>query len=130
MGTEDGFCLKTVAQVSSLSSASKGVISRDVIMLFPASTGLLSEVFESSYPGFSGLKIVEVCFPLNPKPTSQWKYPVLPFLRPAAPFQENNVAPSIDRLCAAIDSIMRNAKIPDGLKSGSDIFAKWASTSS
>jgi hypothetical protein len=45
MGTEDGFCLKTVAQVSSLS---KGVILRDVIMLFPASTESLSEVFESS----------------------------------------------------------------------------------
>ena len=127
MGTEDGFCLKTVAQVS---SASKGVILRDVIMLFPASTKSLSEVFESSYPGFPCLKIVEVCFPLNPKPTSQWKYPVLPFLRLAAPLQENDVASSIDRLCAAIASIMPNAKIHDDLKSGSNVFAKLASTSS
>jgi hypothetical protein len=126
MGTEDGFCLRMVVQVSSLSSASKGIILRGAIMLFPASAESLSEVFESSYPGFPGLKVAEVCFPLNPKPTFQWKFPVLPFLRPAAPFQENDVAPSIDRLCAAIASIMRNAKIHDGLKSASDVFAKWA----
>jgi hypothetical protein len=71
MGTEDGFCLRMVAQVSSLSSASKCVILLGAIMLFPASAKSLSEVFKSIYPGFPGLKIAEVCFPLNPKPTSQ-----------------------------------------------------------
>ncbi len=36
------------------------------------------------------------------------------------------MAPSSDRLCAAMASILRNAKIHDGQKSGADVIAKWA----
>jgi hypothetical protein len=35
------------------------------------------------------------------------------------------MAPSSDRLCAAMASILRNAKIHDGQKSGADVIAKW-----
>jgi hypothetical protein len=51
---------------------------------------------------------------------------VLPFLRPAAPFQEDDMAPSSDRLCAAMASVLRNAKVHDGQKSGADVITKWA----
>jgi hypothetical protein len=69
MGTEDGFCLRMVAQVSSLFSAFKGVILRGAIMLYPTSAESLSEVFKSTYPGIPGLKIAEAggLLPTQPK---------------------------------------------------------------
>jgi hypothetical protein len=48
-GTEDGFSVRMVAQLSSLSSATKGIILRAAIMLFPASAETLSDTFESRY---------------------------------------------------------------------------------
>jgi hypothetical protein len=125
-GTEPGFCIRIVAQVSSISSASKGVILRAAIMLFPSNAEDTMEATESRFAGWPGLKIGEVVMPLGPCPTSQWKCPVLPFLRPMTPFETNDYAPSSDKLRAAIAAVMRNAKIHDGLKSGEDVLSKWA----
>jgi hypothetical protein len=36
------------------------------------------------------------------------------------------MAPSSDRLCAAMASVLRNAKVHDGQKSGADVITKWA----
>jgi hypothetical protein len=123
--TDSGFCLRMICQISSASSAAKGVIIKGVIMLYPADAETVSEAVESKFPGWPGLKIGEAFFPLGPKPTAPWRCPILPFVKPVSPFKEDDVAPSCDKLREAIGGVMRNARLHDGLKSGAEVFAKW-----
>jgi hypothetical protein len=124
-GTEAGFCIRMVVQISKRSNATMGVILQAAIMLFPVKAEDLSNTPESKFPGWPGLKIGEVFLPLNPQPTAKWKCPVLPFIQPAIPFQENDFALSSDKLRVAIASVMRNAQIHDSLSSVEDILEKW-----
>jgi hypothetical protein len=123
-GTEAGFCIRMVAQISSLSNATTGVILQAFIMLFPANAEDLSNTPESKFPGWPGLEIGKVFLPLNPQPTTKWKCPVLPFIWPAIPFQEDNFPLSSNKLRVAIAGVMGNAKIQDSLN-GQDVLAKW-----
>jgi len=124
-GTEAGFCIRAVGQISSLSSASRGVTLRVAIMLFPSSLADMGAIERSKSPGWPGLKIGEVFAPLYPRPASEWCCPVLPFIKPAQQFEEDDVMPTSDKLREAIFGIMRNAKIHEGLKCGQDVLAKW-----
>jgi len=124
-GTEAGFCIRMVAQISGLSSASKGVIMRAAIMLFPSNVENVSEIEHSNKAGWPGLKIGEVFMPLGPAPTVKWRCPLLPFIKPRAQFEEDDVAPASDKLRSAIAAIMRSAKAHDGLKTGMEVLKKW-----
>jgi hypothetical protein len=124
-GTEPSFCLRMVTQLSSQSSAAKGVVLCAVIMLYPASADDVIAAVESKFAGWPGLKIGEVFMALGPRPTDKWQCPVLPFILPPAPFEEDDFAPACSKLRDAIAAIMRNARIHDGLKSGADVLAKW-----
>ena len=125
-GTEPGFCLRMVTQISSLSSAARGVVLRGAIMLFPAKMDDITEAVESKFAGWPGLKIAEVLLPMGPRPSAQWGCPILPFLKPFQPFATDDVAPAVSRLHHAVGYIMRNARIHDGLKSGTEVLNKWA----
>jgi hypothetical protein len=121
-GTEPGFCLR----ISSLSSAARGVVLRGAIMLFPAKMDDITEAVESKFAGWPGLKIAEVPIPMGPRPSAQWRCPILPFLKPFQPFAADDVAPAVSRLHHAVGCIMRNARIYDGLKSGAEVLNKLA----
>jgi len=125
-GTEAGFCIRAVGQISSLSSASRGVTLRVAIMLYPSSMTDMGEIVHSKSPGWPGLKIGEVFAPLYPRPTAPWCCPVLPFIKPTQQFEEDDVMPTSDKLREAIFGIMRSAKIHEGLKCGQDVLNKWA----
>jgi hypothetical protein len=125
VNTEPGFCLRMVCQLSNTSSASKGVIIKAVILLFPSSADTIDEAVESKFPGWPGLKIGEAFIPMKPTPTSPWQCPILPFIKPVSPFTEDDVAPTCSKLREAIAGIMQNARQHDGLKSGAEVFAKW-----
>ena len=128
-GTEEGFCIRAVSQISSLSSATKGVMLRVAIMLFPSNITDMSVIDHSTSPGWPGLKIAEVFAPLLPRPTATWGCPVLPFIRPVQIFAEDDVMPTSDKLREAVFAIMRNAKVHDGLKCGADALTKWGQIS-
>jgi hypothetical protein len=81
MGIGD-FCLRLVFQPSSKSSGRKGVIFKYTILLFPASIEALSDYAESKFPGFPGLKVGDVHFPVGPAPSTKWRCPIVPFIRP------------------------------------------------
>lgn len=115
-GTLSGFSLRMLVQISSLSSPTKGVMLKYVILIFPASFEELSDTPESKYAGWPGIKIAEGVMPLGPAPTQNWRCPIVPFIKPINPFQDEDVAPSSDKLRAAVASIMRNAYTADILK--------------
>jgi hypothetical protein len=125
-GTEAGFSVRMVTQVSSQSNAAKGVVMKCAIMLYPAKVEEVVEAAESRFAGWPGLKIAEIFVPLGPYPTVKWQCPVLPFVQPVQEFAEDDVAPTSYKLREAISAIMRNAKTHDGLKSGQDVLTKWA----
>lgn len=125
INTEAGFCLRMVCQLSNQSSATKGVLVKAVILLFPASAESVNEAVESKFAGWPGLKIGEALLPLVPPPTSPWRCPILPFVKPMSPFTEDDVAPPCSKLREAIAGIMKNARLHDGLKSGTEVLAKW-----
>lgn len=125
-GTEPGFCIRMVAQISSQSSSVKGVVIKAVILLFPASADDMTGAVESAFAGWPGLKIGEVFIPLGPRPTEMWRCPVLPFIKPPTPFEVDDLVPECGKLRNAIAAIMRKARLHEGLKSGPDVVAKWA----
>jgi hypothetical protein len=110
------FSIRMILQVCSLSSQARGVVLKYVIILFPASIEELASTPESGFPGWPGIKIAEGTIALGPRPSQPWKCPVVPFLLPSAPFQDEDVAPRSDKLRAAVAGIMRNAKAADMLK--------------
>lgn len=124
-GTEAGFCMRAVGQISSLSSATKGVMIRIAIMLFPSNITDMTAMEQSKFAGWPGMKVAEVFAPLYPRPTETWGCPVLPFVQPTHEFQADDVMPASGRLKEAIFSIMRNVRIHDGLKCGLDVTTKW-----
>jgi hypothetical protein len=125
-GTEAGFSIRMVAQISKRSNATLGVILQAAIMLFPVNAEDLSNIPESKFPGWPGLKIGEVFLPLNPQPTAKWKCPVLPFLRQTTPFQEGEFVLSSNRLRDAITGVMRNVQVHHSFKLGAHVLVKWA----
>jgi hypothetical protein len=54
--------------------------------------------------------------PLGPAPKKPWQCPILPFLKPNTPFAQEDMAPTSEKLRAAVASIMRNAHTADILK--------------
>ena len=123
-GTGD-FCLRMIAQLSSNSCAARGVVIKYAILLFPGAAEDVSENIEARYPGWPGIKVADGNMPLGPTPTSRWRCPILPFLKPATPFSPDDVAPSCDKLRAAISAIMRNCQGHDALKDGTAVQEKW-----
>lgn len=115
-GTEPGFCIRLVAQLSSFSSAAKGIIMKIAVMLFPASCEDVQELVESQFAGWPGLKIGEVFMPLGPPATEKWRCPVLPFIKPVNTFEAEDVAPTSSKLREAIAAIMRKARLHDSQK--------------
>jgi hypothetical protein len=115
-GTHTGFSLRMTAQISSLSSPTRGVILKYVILLFPASAEELDDSPESRHAGWPGLKVAEGTMPLGPAPKKPWQCPILPFLKPITPFAQEDMAPTSEKLRAAVASIMRNAHTADILK--------------
>jgi hypothetical protein len=110
------FSIRMILQVCSLSSQTRGVVLKYVIVLFPAGTDELASTPESGFPGWPGIKIAEGTIALGPRPSQPWRCPIVPFLLPLAPFQDEDVAPRSDKLRAAVAGIMRNAKAADMLK--------------
>jgi hypothetical protein len=117
-GTHTGFSLRMMVQISSMSSPTRGVILKYVILLFPTSAEELEDTPESKFAGWPGLKIAEGTMPLGPAPKQPWQCPILPFLKPTNAFQQEDVAPASNKLRAAIAGIMRNAYTADILKVG------------
>lgn len=119
------FSLRIVCQPSSTSSARKGVVCKYIVVLFPESAEQLSDTPESKFAGWPGLKIGEGYFPIKPRPSKEWKCPILPVIRPGAAFAEAGTAPSGERLRHAIAAIMRKVAQPDLPRSGGSILSKW-----
>jgi hypothetical protein len=111
-----GFSIRMLLQICSLSSQARGVVLKYAIILFPAGAEELATNPESKFPGWPGIKIAEGTIPLGPKPSQPWKCPVIPFLLPATPFQDEDVAPRSHKLRVAVAGIMRNVKAADTLK--------------
>jgi hypothetical protein len=84
-GTHTGFSLRMMVQISSMSSPTRGVILKYVILLFPTSAEELEDTPESKFAGWPGLKIAEGTMPLGPAPKQPWQCPILPFLSPPTP---------------------------------------------
>jgi hypothetical protein len=124
MGIGD-FCLRLVCQPSSKSSGRKGVIFKYTILLFPASIEALSDFAESKFPGFPGLKVGDGHFPVGLAPSTKWRCPIVPFIRPGTPFAENDNAPSSNRLRYAIANVLRSTRQPDIARSCASLASKW-----
>jgi hypothetical protein len=115
-GTHAGFSLRMLAQISTSSSSSNGVMMNYIILLFPARAEDLKNSPESKFAGWPGLKVAEGTFPLGPAPGQPWQCPVLPFIKPVTAFWEVNVVPTSDKLRDAVASIMYNSFTADMLK--------------
>jgi hypothetical protein len=74
-GTHTGFSLRMIAQISSLSSPTRGVMLKYVILLFPASAEELDDSPESRHAGWPGLKIAEGTMPMGPLPRNPGSVP-------------------------------------------------------
>jgi hypothetical protein len=115
-GTHTGFSLRMIAQISSSSSPTRGVMLKYVILLFPTSAEELDDSPESRQAGWPGIKIAEGIMPMGPAPKQPWQCPILPFLKPNTPFAQEDVAPTSEKLRSAVASIMRNAHTADTVK--------------
>lgn len=110
------FCIRLIAQLSSTSCAARGVMMKYVVLLFPGDAEEVGVGVESTLAGWPGIKIAEGYMPLGPTSNTRWRCPILPFIRPAEPFSEDDVAPSCDKIRAAVAAVMRNAKGHDIVK--------------
>lgn len=119
------FSARMICQLSSTSQGRRGIVIKYMIVIFPSSADELASSPESRMPGWPGLKVGEGTFPLAPRPRNAWRCPVIPFIRPGAPFTEIPMAPTSNRLRAAISAIMRKAGQPDNLRSGANVLEKW-----
>jgi hypothetical protein len=119
------FALRIVCQLSSTSSGRRGVVCKFNIILFPASAEELSNVAESRFAGYPGLKIAEGHFPLGPAPSTRWQCPIVPLIRPGTPFVDNENAPSSVRLRFAVSAVMRKVVQPDMARSSASLHSKW-----
>jgi len=130
LGTPEGrgigeFCLRLVCQPSSTSSGRKGVVIKYTVVLYPASAEELSNSAESVFAGWPGLRVADGHFPLGPTPSTTWRCPIVPLLKPGTPFEEDNNAPTSDRLRFAVAAIMRKCCQPDISRTYSALFSKW-----
>lgn len=119
------FSARIICQLSSTSNSKKGIMLKYMIIIFPCSADKLQDSPESRFPGWPGLKVAEGTFPLGPRPSTPWGCPIVPFIRPGAPYTEIPMAPSSRRLRAAISTIMRKTSQPDALRSGAHVLDKW-----
>jgi hypothetical protein len=92
------FYLQLICQPSGTSSGWRGVICKYTVLLFPVSAAELANTVESQFAGFPGLKISDGHFLLGPAAATKWKCPIIPFIHPCRPLEENDNAPSSTRL--------------------------------
>jgi hypothetical protein len=119
------FSARLICQLSSISDGRRGIIIKYVIVLFPASADDLADNADSRFASFPGIKAGEGAFPLGPKPSTPWRCPVVPFVRPGVPYESLPAAPSSRRLREAITAIMRKAAQPTTLDNGGNVQARW-----
>ena len=119
------FCIRFVCQVSSSSSGKKGVVCKYTLLLYPESAEELGNTPEAQQASWPGLKIGDGYLPLGPRPTSRWRCPILPFVKPGTPFVQNSVAPASFRLRFAISSVMGKVVQPDIARSIKSLTDRW-----
>jgi len=120
-----GFSARMMCQLSSTSNGRKGIVIQYTIIIFPSSAAELADNPDSRFASFPGIKISDGTMPLSPKPTKQWRCPVIPFIRPGVSFQDLPSAPSSRRLRNAVAAIMCTAAQAATLRNGANVTARW-----
>ena len=120
------FSARMICQISKASTVAAGVIMRYQIFLYPGTPGELMLMGEAAKSGaWPGIKAAEGEFPLVPVASKRWQCPIIPLILSGTPFQQLAVAPSSERMRAAINAIMQKAAVPEGSKSLAALLAKW-----
>ena len=120
------FCARMVCQISKSSSASRGVILRYQLFLYPGTKDEILSTCEAAKLGlWPGLKVAEGDFPLGPVPGTAWQCPLMPLLKGGTSFESLAVAPTSEKMRNAISAVMSKTSIPEGSKSLAALLAKW-----
>ena len=115
-----------VCQISKSSSASRGVILRYQLFLYPGTKDEILSTCEAAKLGsWPGLKVAEGDFPLGPVPGTAWQCPLMPLLKAGTSFGSLAVAPTSEKMRNAISAVMSKTSIPEGSKSLAALLAKW-----
>lgn len=124
------FCLRLICHTSATSGLRIGIRLKYYVMLYPTSGDVLMEASEHARsPSWPGIKISEGEMPMLPKAQAAWGCPILPLLLPGKPFALLPHTPNGAALRTAIAAIMEKSGVPDTLKDGTAVVAKWAKLS-
>ena len=115
-----------VCQISKSSSASKGVILKYQLFLYPGTREEILGTCEAARLGsWPGLKVAEGEFPMGPVPGTAWQCPLIPLLKAGTSFETLGVAPTSEKMRNAISAVMSKTSIPEGSRSLEALLAKW-----
>ena len=120
------FCLRMACVLSNNSSVKSGVIVKYTILLFPESKAeLLSQYDLAQCAAWPGLRMADGYMPLLPRPKKNWGCPIIPLIKPGAPWEEAGVVPSPEGLRRAVSAMMRKTVTAETARSGPALVTRW-----
>ena len=120
------FCLRMPCVLSNNSSVKSGVIVKYTILLFPESKAeLLSQYDLAQCAAWPGLRMADGYMPLLPRPKKNWGCPIIPLIKPGAPWEEAGVVPSPEGLRRAVSAMMRKTVTAETARSGPALVTRW-----
>jgi hypothetical protein len=121
------FCVRVVCHIDKSSSETAGILLRYYFVLYPATEEQMRaeapECFED--PAWPGFRLADGRIPLGPRPTIQWRCPIVPAILANAAMQEGGTSPPAAALRAAIAGIINTQGAPDGCKHSASLREKW-----